>query len=104
VAGAVLFSAFAGWLVLRLLPGAVGGPSVALGSVREPLGRWQWIATASSSHRGLLGDLAESLIKRDAGAKIRAPGCPASDGLLDLLDSILFAAQWHGFCWAAGLV
>jgi len=105
VAGAVLFSAFAGWLVLRLLPGAVGGPSVALGSVREPLGRWQWIAYGVIvGIAGLLGDLAESLIKRDAGRKDSSPWMPGFGGLLDLLDSILFAAPVAWLCWAAGLV
>jgi phosphatidate cytidylyltransferase len=105
VAGAILFSAFAGWVVLRLLPGAVGGPSVALGSVREPLGRWQWIIYGTIvGIAGLLGDLAESLIKRDAGRKDSSPWMPGFGGLLDLLDSILFAAPVAWICWASGLV
>jgi len=105
VAGAVLLSAVAGWLVLRLLPGAIGGPTIALGSVREPLGRWQWIAYGIIvGIAGLLGDLAESLIKRDAGRKDSSPWMPGLGGLLDLLDSILFAAPVAWLCWAAGLV
>jgi phosphatidate cytidylyltransferase len=105
VAGAVLFAAFAGWLVLRLLPGAAGGPVVALGSVRDPLGRWQWIAYGIIvGMAGLLGDLAESLIKRDAGRKDSSPWMPGFGGLLDLLDSILFAAPVAWLCWAVGLV
>ena len=48
---------------------------------------------------GLLGDLAESLLKRDLGAKTPAPGCPASAACLDLLDSILFAAPVAWVCW-----
>ncbi|MBP7934489.1 MAG: phosphatidate cytidylyltransferase [Phycisphaerae bacterium] len=41
---------------------------------------------------GHLGDLAESAIKRDIGVKDSAALIPAFGGLLDLLDSTLFAA------------
>lgn len=40
---------------------------------------------------GLIGDLGESLLKRDAGVKDSAPLMPGFGGLLDLMDSILFA-------------
>jgi phosphatidate cytidylyltransferase len=41
---------------------------------------------------GILGDLAESLIKRDAGAKDAATSIPGFGGLLDVVDSVLFSA------------
>jgi phosphatidate cytidylyltransferase len=41
---------------------------------------------------GVLGDLAESLIKRDGQVKDAAKSIPGFGGLLDVVDSILFAA------------
>jgi phosphatidate cytidylyltransferase len=46
---------------------------------------------------GLVGDLAESLIKRDVGRKDAAALFPGFGGLLDLLDSVLFAGP---IAWA----
>jgi phosphatidate cytidylyltransferase len=40
---------------------------------------------------GLVGDLAESLIKRDVGAKDAPVLLPGFGGLLDLMDSLLLA-------------
>jgi phosphatidate cytidylyltransferase len=41
---------------------------------------------------GVLGDLAESLIKRDCLTKDAAQSIPGFGGLLDLIDSVLFTA------------
>jgi len=41
---------------------------------------------------GVLGDLAESLIKRDCQAKDAAASIPGFGGILDVVDSVLFAA------------
>jgi phosphatidate cytidylyltransferase len=41
---------------------------------------------------GVLGDLAESLIKRDCQTKDAAGSIPGFGGLLDVIDSVLFAA------------
>jgi phosphatidate cytidylyltransferase len=53
---------------------------------------------------GLLGDLAESLLKRDVGAKDSSAWMPGFGGVLDVLDSILFAAPVAYLCWISGLV
>jgi phosphatidate cytidylyltransferase len=49
---------------------------------------------------GVLGDLAESLIKRDGQTKDAAQSIPGFGGLLDVIDSVLFAAPvayvWFG--------
>jgi phosphatidate cytidylyltransferase len=80
-AGSLAAAAVAGVLLGRidpaLVPGGWGGAAV-FGAV---LG----IA-------GLLGDLAESLIKRDCGRKDASQVVPGFGGVLDVVDSIVFAA------------
>ena len=41
---------------------------------------------------GALGDLAESMIKRDLGIKDAANWLPGFGGMLDLVDALLFSA------------
>jgi phosphatidate cytidylyltransferase len=53
---------------------------------------------------GILGDLAESLIKRDAGQKDSSRWLPGLGGMLDLLDSILSAAPVAYVAWSMGLI
>lgn len=48
---------------------------------------------------GLIGDLCESLIKRDVGSKDSAALMPGFGGLLDLLDSVLYAGPVAYLLW-----
>lgn len=50
---------------------------------------------------GVLGDLAESLIKRDCQAKDASASIPGFGGLLDVIDSVLFAAPVAYFWFLA---
>ena len=66
---------------------------------------WGWILFGLLvAAAGMLGDLAESLIKRDVGRKDSSTWMPGFGGVLDILDSILLAAPVAWICWAMGLV
>lgn len=106
-------------LVPRLSPGKtwVGGYGALLGAA---LGSFLWFKlTPSLFHSnwfapawywsilfgvviglvGLVGDLCESLIKRDVGKKDSAELLPGFGGLLDLLDSPLYAGPVAFLMW-----
>lgn len=48
---------------------------------------------------GMVGDLAESLIKRDSATKDSSRWLPGLGGVLDILDSMIFAAPVSYFLW-----
>jgi phosphatidate cytidylyltransferase len=52
----------------------------------------------------MIGDLAESLLKRDMDQKDSSNLVPGLGGVLDFLDSLLFAAPVAYACWVFGLV
>jgi len=53
---------------------------------------------------GIVGDLTESLLKRDAGVKDSSEWMPGFGGVLDLLDSLLGASPVAYLFWAMGWV
>jgi phosphatidate cytidylyltransferase len=98
-AGAVVFAALAAWLVLILW--VERKPSSGAASLNAAL----WIVYGVLvGVVGLLGDLAESLLKRDLGRKDSSSWMPGFGGVLDVLDSILFAAPVAYLLWVAGVV
>ncbi len=95
--------------------GAIFAAMLFLGPVADLLGcktdhGWpQWIAGALTyavvvGIAGVLGDLAVSLLKRDAGVKDSSTWMPGFGGFLDLLDSILFAAPVSYALWMGHVV
>jgi phosphatidate cytidylyltransferase len=66
-----------------------------------PAAHWSLLYGLILGAVGLVGDLAESLIKRDVGRKDAAALFPGFGGLLDLLDSILYAGPVALLLWLA---
>ncbi|MFM8498232.1 MAG: phosphatidate cytidylyltransferase [Planctomycetia bacterium] len=72
-----------------------------LAPATEPWGGWATYGLAVGL-AGMVGDLAESLLKREAGAKDSGSSLGGLGGVLDLVDSLLFAAPVAWLLWAAG--
>lgn len=99
-AGGLAFSVFTAWLALVLLPARIGAASA------PHLAVWQWVGFGLTvGAAGMIGDLAESLLKRDLGRKDSSDWMPGFGGVLDLLDSVLVAAPvayaWWQFAFPA---
>lgn len=53
---------------------------------------------------GMLGDLAESLLKREMHQKDSSRWLPGLGGVMDIVDALLFAAPVSWLCWSLGLI
>ena len=85
----------ASWIVFVALRGLL---APADGGSAEPYGGWIVHGVVVGA-AGMLGDLAESLLKREAGVKDSGGALGALGGALDLVDSLLFAAPAAWLLW-----
>ena len=62
---------------------------------------WWWVLVYSLAVTvaGIVGDLFESLFKRDANLKDSSSWLPGLGGVLDIVDSLVFAAPVSFFVW-----
>lgn len=92
-AGAVAFNILGGLLMIAYVLPALTDPPI----------RFPWFFGVAYGLvvgiAGTCGDLAESLIKRDMGRKDSSDWLPGFGGVLDILDSILFAAPVAYVAW-----
>ena len=97
--GGIVAAGVGAWLCRAWLVPALVDPDQPRGA----LGGWLLYGLVLAAG-GMLGDLAESLLKRDAQRKDSSSWLPGLGGVLDVLDSLLFAAAPAYLCWASGLV
>jgi phosphatidate cytidylyltransferase len=81
-AGGLAFAVLTAVVLDRILPGSCLGENLAVESVFG-------LTVGAIS---MLGDLAESLIKRDCGRKDASHILPGFGGILDVVDSVIFPA------------
>ena len=62
---------------------------------------WWWVFLYGTlvTLAGMFGDLAESLLKRDSGTKDSSTWLPGLGGILDVVDSLVFAAPVSFLLW-----
>lgn len=90
--------AFAGaWLGMAIVLFVVA-PYVFEIQIQEP---WWWILIYGFlvTIAGMAGDLAVSLLKRDANCKDSSKWLPGLGGILDVMDSLVFATPVSFFLW-----
>jgi phosphatidate cytidylyltransferase len=96
-AGALLFSSLGAWFAFTILPRWMDCEIGQRG--------WSWLLFGILvGVAGVAGDLAESLFKRDVGSKDSSTWMPGFGGVLDIVDSLLFAAPVAYLCWWLGTV
>ena len=97
--GGLAWACFAGWLFFQHIAPSIVGSEYTMPPV------WAWISySLIVAIAGMLGDLAESLLKRDMQRKDSSTWLPGLGGVLDIIDSILVAAPPAFLCWTWGLV
>ena len=98
--GGLAFAVFGAWLSIEVLIPWFNGEEICRG------GQWFGLIVFGIlvGITGAIGDLAESLIKRDVRRKDSGNTVPGFGGFLDIFDSLLLAAPVAFGLWAFGIV
>lgn len=97
--GGIAVACLAAWVYFQYVMPLVFGADTAIGTWRGWL-----IYAVLVTLAGMVGDLAESLLKRDMGRKDSSSWLRGLGGVLDVMDSVLLAAPVAYLCWVLGLV
>jgi phosphatidate cytidylyltransferase len=94
LAGGLLFACLGSWCAFTwIVPGMFD-------TSRSPPPVYAWLVFGLVvGVAGVAGDLAESLLKRDLGCKDSSAWMPGFGGVLDVIDSLLFAAPVAYAIW-----
>jgi phosphatidate cytidylyltransferase len=97
--GGVVTACFCAWLFFATWLPMIAGPHAPPPPLWACLVYGVVVAIA-----GAVGDLSESLLKRDMERKDSSRWMPGLGGILDVLDSLLLAAPAGYFCWSSGML
>jgi phosphatidate cytidylyltransferase len=98
-AGGVVTACIISWLFFRFVASAMVGSGYRAPALGAPLAYGALLAVA-----GMVGDLAESLLKREMDRKDSSTWLPGLGGVLDIIDAVLVAGPVAFVCWECGLL
>ena len=97
--GGLVTACFCSWLFFVTLGPLLAGTNAPMPPLWAVLLYGMAVTVA-----GAIGDLSESLLKRDMERKDSSRWMPGLGGILDVLDSLLLAAPAGYFCWISGML
>lgn len=98
-AGGLAFASAASWAFFHWIAPLIVGARYIEPPLAMTIGYGLTLAVA-----GMIGDLAESLLKRDVGRKDSSAWLPGLGGVLDIVDSVLVAAPVAYLWWVFGFM